>query len=163
MSPGAARIQLRNANSQPTAYGVGTNSSKWSDFLGHTANTVGNSSASPAQPLPVSLLDFTAKKASDGRRVQLDWTTATESGLDYYEIERSGTAGGAYSSIGVRVKSAGSSAVKLSYQSYDGTPLGGMNWYRVRMVDLSGKLSYSDTRSVNFGGGGPGGERIVLS
>lgn len=107
-----------------------------------------------ATPLPVQLVDFSAHKAADGQRVQLDWVTASETGTDYFEVERSSGEGGVYASIGVRVKGAGSSSTRLDYLSYDRSPLAGMNWYRLRMVDLSGGVSYSAAKSVRFEGAG---------
>ena len=166
VSPGGATIRLRSSALAPITgtsatgtaasniAGVGLAGSKWSDFNGNTQNTIGPSAnATGSQPLAVELMEFTAVKASDNERVQLDWKSATETGADYYEVERSATEGGDYTSIGVRVKAQGTSSAEHSYQSYDRSPLAGANWYRLRVVDLGGKWGYSDKRMVRFEGG----------
>lgn len=120
-------------------------------------------SLTQVQPLPVSLTDFSALKASDGVRSQLNWTTLTETGSSYFEVERSAVNEAAsFSSIGVKVAAAGSSATKLTYQSYDRSPLSGANWYRLRMVDLSGRVGYSAAKLVRFDGRGGAGEAVTF-
>lgn len=131
-------------NSAPTAL----------NFLPFTTNAPG--SGGGGAPLPVELLDFSARRASDGQRVQLDWVTATETGCDHFEVERSATEGGVYSGIGVTVKGQGTSSAEHSYQSYDRMPLVGMNWYRLKVVDLSGKVGYSKSQGVRFDGAAQG-------
>lgn len=143
-----ATIQLRTI--------TGGFGSKWSDFLGNVGQPIGPSS-SQAQPLPVTLTDFSALKASDGVRSQLNWTTLTETGSAYFEVERSATnEAGSFSSIGVKVAAAGTSTSKLTYQSYDRAPLAGANWYRLKIADLSGRIGYSDAKLVRFDGKGVG-------
>ncbi len=97
-------------------------------------------------PLPITLLDFTAKAA--GKRSQLNWITATEINNDRFEIERSSDAI-TFTRIG-QVPGAINSNVHLNYQWYDNIPGNGNNFYRLKQVDIDGKFSYSPTRLVNF-------------
>lgn len=105
------------------------------------ANAVGFSN-----PLPVELLSFTAKIEKE--IVVLDWTTASELGSDFFEVQRS-TDGINYAAIG-RVTAAGNSNVLRRYAFNDNQPLRGMNYYRLRQVDIDGTETYSPIRSVNF-------------
>lgn len=149
-----ATIQLRTI--------TGGFGSKWSDFLGNVGQPIGPS-LTQAQPLPVTLTEFSAVKASDGVRSQLNWTTLSESGSSYFEVERSATgAAGTYASIGVRVNAAGTSSSKLTYQSYDRAPLSGVNWYRLKIADLSGQAGYSEGKMVRFEGRGGVSETIAF-
>lgn len=102
-----------------------------------------------SQPLPVKLMSFEARKA-DNSRVQLNWQTSMEQGTDYFEVERSGD-GNKFTTVVRRMVAAGTSATPLDYQTYDNEPKAGVNYYRLKMVDVSGAATYSSVRSVNFG------------
>ncbi len=45
----------------------------------------------------------------------------------------------------------GNSSLSLSYTFYDETPLPGSNYYRLKQIDLDGKISYSIVVSLSFG------------
>jgi hypothetical protein len=100
------------------------------------------------QPLPLELLNFDATKTSDGR-VQLDWSTSWEKNTAYFDVQRSANGVDFTETVG-HMAAAGSSTSKLNYLTYDRTPLNGMNYYRLKMVDKDGKFTYSATRDVNF-------------
>jgi hypothetical protein len=97
-------------------------------------------------PLPVELLLFTAKK--NGNRVDLDWQTASELNNDYFIVERA-TDQFATTEIGM-VEGNGTTSQFHSYAFIDMTPNPGMNYYRLRQVDLNGAFHYSDWVSVEF-------------
>ena len=97
-------------------------------------------------PLPITLLEFTAKPA--GKKSILNWITATEINNDRFEIERSSDAI-TFNKIG-QVPGAVNSNVHVNYQWYDNIPFSGNNYYRLKQVDIDGKFSYSPTRLVNF-------------
>ena len=97
-------------------------------------------------PLPISLLEFTAKAV--GSKSLLNWITATEINNDRFEIERSSDAI-TFNKIG-QVPGAVNSNVHLYYQWYDNIPFNGNNFYRLKQVDIDGKFSYSPIRLVNF-------------
>jgi hypothetical protein len=105
------------------------------------ANAVGFSN-----PLPVELLSFTAKIQKEV--VVLDWATASEMNSDFFEVQRS-TDGLTYTELG-RVSAAGNSNVLVRYSFNDNQPVRGVNYYRLRQVDIDGTETFSPIRSVNY-------------
>jgi hypothetical protein len=101
-----------------------------------------------AAPLAVRLIDFSATKKNQS--IQLNWQTATEQNAGWFEIERSQD-GNAFASI-AQIKAVGNATLMSNYSFEDGNPLAGTNYYRLKMVDLDGSVSYSKTVSVLFTG-----------
>ena len=112
----------------------------------------GNNSASIATytaaggPLPVSLVDFTATKQNKG--VDLNWQTSIEQNSSYFDVEFSRD-GGKFESIG-RVKASGSSTTLKNYSLKHLSPINGLNYYRLKMVDVDASSKYSTVRTVKF-------------
>ncbi|MGN6495656.1 MAG: GEVED domain-containing protein [Agriterribacter sp.] len=99
--------------------------------------------------LPVTLLSFDVRK--DGHHAQLNWKTAEELNTAAYEIQRS-SEGNATQWINIgEVEAAGNSTVEQQYSFIDHNVYPGLNLYRLKIVDLDGKVEYSDVRSINFG------------
>jgi uncharacterized repeat protein (TIGR03803 family) len=96
--------------------------------------------------LPVEFISFEVTKKEHS--VLLTWKTAQEQNSDRFEIERSSTGTG-FSSIG-RVTAAGNSTITKSYSFTDNNPFYGMNYYRLKQIDIDGKFIYSKTISVRF-------------
>lgn len=90
--------------------------------------------------LPLSLLQFKGKKQAD--IILLDWVTASESQLNRFEIERSAN-GTTYEKIGV-IAATGNSNTNKAYSFTDTKPLSKLNYYRLKMIDIDGKFSYSN-------------------
>ncbi len=86
------------------------------------------------QPLPVELLSFTARPV--GKRVKLDWITASEIDNDRFVIDRT-TDGREFTYIGER-KSLGNGSQLRSYTLFDEKPLPGLQFYRLTEVDING-------------------------
>ena len=101
----------------------------------------------PAQEaLPVELLTFEVSgEAAGAKEVGLDWSVSEESGFDYYGVERL-TVGSGWAELG-RVVGDG----HLQYEFTDVAPAAGVNYYRLRLVDLDGAVAYSPTRSFRSG------------
>ncbi len=78
----------------------------------------------------------------------LTWITSTELNSDYFEIERS-TDAKSWINLGI-VQAAGNSNAKNNYNFVDSIPESGLNYYRLKMVDLDGTFAYSRIKSVNF-------------
>lgn len=95
--------------------------------------------------LPVDLVEFTANRIGK-QAARLSWTTATEVGSDYFDVERS-TDGIAFAPIG-RVAAAGTSLHTEEYRFDDENGLAGRNFYRLRQVDLDGQTTFSEVRLV---------------
>lgn len=94
----------------------------------------------------VNYNNFTAVKSGNG--VKLSWTTQQEANSDYTEVLRS-TDGVNWKAIS-NVPAAGNSSVQLYYNAFDNAPAAGRNLYKLRFVDVSGRSTYSDIRTVLF-------------
>jgi hypothetical protein len=94
-------------------------------------------------PLPVMLVDFSAKAA--GNVVTLNWKTATEINSDYFAVERSVDLV-SFKEIG-KVTSRGSGS---AYSLIDPNASKGVNYYRLRQVDKNGAVEYSKIVTVNL-------------
>jgi len=101
-------------------------------------------------PLPIVWLGFTATK--NNTTSVLQWQTATEQNNNGFEIERSADSR-SWSAIGFVATLAvkGNSNAKLSYAHTDKAPLSGINYYRLKQVDIDGRYVYSEVRNVTFG------------
>ena len=104
-------------------------------------------------PLPVQLLDFTARK-KNGKDVLAEWATASESNVNRFEIE---VAKGnidyqqsRFTKIGT-VTSQGNSVQEQRYSFMD-IEFGkrGVRYYRLKMIDNDGSFTYSPIRPVVF-------------
>ena len=96
--------------------------------------------------VPITWLSFNASLKN--KVVQLDWKTSSETNSSHFDIERS-TNGFSYEKIG-EVKAAGNSNTVSYYDFTDRLPVKGMNYYRLKQVDLDGKYSYSEIRNVEI-------------
>ncbi len=96
--------------------------------------------------LPVALIAFNANAVDGG--VDLDWTTATEHDNDYFVIERS-VDGEIFVPIG-SLDGAGTTQQETVYKFHDGDPAHGLNYYRLKQVDMDGQSEYSDLRPAFF-------------
>ena len=95
--------------------------------------------------LPVEYLSFTGSKK--GTSTELEWETATEINNDYFNVETS-LDGKNWMTIG-KVKGTNSEdGSKYNYLHED--PSVGVNYYRLKQVDLDGSSEYSNVISVKF-------------
>ena len=103
--------------------------------------------------LPVEYQYWNAYWKSEGRSVVLDWTTASETNNDYFEIQRSFDSKNYYS-IG-KVDGAGTTTFQTSYRytdeafNYilaDATTV----YYRLKQVDLDGVYNFSEVRTLKL-------------
>ena len=94
--------------------------------------------------LPIRLLNFQGYLINN--TTQLKWQTATEMDNDYFKIERS-TDGLIFESIGT-VKSKGNTQTGYSYSFVDVSPYRGINYYRLKQVDLNGTNTLSNIISI---------------
>jgi Secretion system C-terminal sorting domain len=91
-------------------------------------------------PLPVQLFTFGANLLTDNE-ILVSWVTLSEIDNDYFEVERS-TYGYNWRLIGT-VDGAGSSSQISDYFFIDDQPLIGVNYYRLKQIDLNGGYEYS--------------------
>lgn len=93
--------------------------------------------ASVAANLPVHFTSFKGR-VKDGKTF-LTWTTAEEQNNSHFEVEKS-TTGSNYTTIG---KVNPKTGLYNQYDFTDETALGGINYYRLKQVDLDGRFMYS--------------------
>lgn len=101
-------------------------------------------------PLPVTLVAFSAHAVENA--AFLTWSTTAETNNEGFYIERS-TNGKQWSEIGF-VSGGTNSSQRRNYEFTDKMPFAGLNYYRLRQVDLDGTFAYSSARSVNVGDAG---------
>ncbi len=97
-------------------------------------------------PLPIELLDFKAKSAAG--KININWSTITETNNDYFTVEKS-VDGKVWSSIAT-LEGAKNSNMVLNYQTADATPVNGLQYYRLKQTDINGASTYSAIVPVNF-------------
>lgn len=94
--------------------------------------------------LPVSMIDFTGIYRDNGK-VELDWTTTFEENSSQFVVERSFD-GSKWEAAG-SLKAQGHSTVRKSYSFTDAVGKNTANrkdiYYRLKLVDLDGKVSIS--------------------
>ncbi len=100
------------------------------------------------QALPVELTSFTARATAEG--VLLNWTTASEINNHGFEIERSND-GIEFYTVAF-VQGAGTSTESREYVYNDNVEYKGGEtfYYRLKQVDLDGRVEYSDIIEVEF-------------
>jgi hypothetical protein len=90
--------------------------------------------------LPVTLEFFRAKKANSG--IELSWKTQIEENVSHFELQKS-LDGISFEGI-ARVE-----AGKYNYVAYDVQGSSGVMWYRLKVVDRDGKITYSNVVKIS--------------
>ena len=117
-----------------------------------TVNGLASASTLRASPqfqsgtLPVKLAEFIV--SGKGTQVALSWKTELEINSSHFDIERS-TDSKQWSSIGT-VQASGNVSVEKSYSFTDAAPANGINYYRLKIVDIDAKFEYSPIKTVSF-------------
>lgn len=101
--------------------------------------------ANISAPLAVKLIRFYVVPAAN--EVVLHWLTSTETNNHYFAIERSAD-GLHFMEIG-QVPGYGTSSQEQQYRFTDRWPLSGKSWYRLRQLDIDGKISYTPVLMIN--------------
>ena len=97
--------------------------------------------------LPITLTSFTAN-ANKNNTVNLKWVTASEYNNDRFEIEHS-TNGSDFNLIGT-VKGKSKSTELSEYSFIHETSNAGINYYRLKQIDIDGTSTYSDLVAATF-------------
>ncbi len=98
----------------------------------------------PAAPLPVRLISFDGKAEKEGNL--LTWSTGSTQNFSHFDLERSQDASQFHpiaSLMGVQ-----SSKENLNYSFFDNNPGNGLNYYRLKLVDIDGRFEYSKILSI---------------
>jgi trimeric autotransporter adhesin len=99
-----------------------------------------------AAVLPTKLGLLSVSKINNAAKI--NWVTEQEINTKQFIIERS--ADGSLFTQVANVAAAGNSSQKINYEVYDSRPLNGINYYRVKQMDVDGKFEYSIIKSVLF-------------
>ncbi len=97
--------------------------------------------------LPLHLISFSGKKINS--IIQLNWITENEINTSHFDIERSGN-GIAFTKTG-EVAAINSSG-RNEYTFTDVQPLNGINYYRLKQVDIDGQFTYSPVIRISNNG-----------
>jgi hypothetical protein len=102
-----------------------------------------------ANPLPVTLVSFTAAPTAQGNAL-LRWTTANESNNKGFGIERQLASGDAWLPVGYLATGNNAKGGKYEYvdKSLSSATFTPQAYYRLRQEDLDGKVSYSPVAVV---------------
>lgn len=98
--------------------------------------------------VPVSLSDFTAQRT--GKVNLINWSTGQEWNTSHFSVERS-VDGKNYSAL-AKINATGNSSVTRHYSYTDPSPVKGINYYRLRIIDIDNNAKLSATRSVRNSG-----------
>ena len=105
------------------------------------------SAASLDNPLPVIFANVKAFEKNGG--VQIDWSNLTEKDVVSYDVERSGN-GTDFTSISQQMPTSNEND-KADYSAFDANPAQGLNYYRIKAQETTGKMVYSKILSVTIG------------
>ncbi|MEO6133561.1 MAG: T9SS type A sorting domain-containing protein [Ginsengibacter sp.] len=97
--------------------------------------------------VPLNLLRFEVLK--NKTTVQLSWQTTNEINTSHFTLQRS--ANGTIFNIIGRVEAKNTSG-NNDYSFTDANPVDGVNFYRLQMVDIDGKTTYSSIIKIVFAG-----------
>lgn len=97
--------------------------------------------------LPIELVDFEVERYMDDN-VKISWTTASEINNSHFEVERSSN--GHDFDLVAKVESYGNSNTLEKYSIIDNAPIQGINYYRLKQIDLDGTAQYSSIRTIQF-------------
>jgi hypothetical protein len=95
--------------------------------------------------LPIKLLNFALQKNQSS--IALSWTTAEESNMDHFEIQRAENARDFVSVGSIPTKN---QLTQTNYSFEDKKPLKNISYYRLKMVGGQGDVSYSKIIPVRF-------------
>ncbi len=98
-----------------------------------------------AVALPVTLTQFKGDLLDN--RISLSWNTADERGSQYFGIERSSDSK-EFVKLG-KVEASGNSNAIKHYNFADINPSTGINYYRLKLVDMDGTFDYSRVIAIN--------------
>jgi hypothetical protein len=97
--------------------------------------------------LPVTLISFTALKNNGS--TQLHWSTSVETDNRGFEVQQSTDAKN-WKAIGFVSSESTNSNRQIDYTFTDEAPETGVNYYKLKQIDLDGTFSYSPIKSARF-------------
>ena len=98
-------------------------------------------------PLPVEFLKIDARQKGSG--VSVEWSTSQEINSKSFIVEKSADGNSNWNLVAT-VNGAGNSSTLKNYAAYDAQPVKGINFYRIKQVDIDGKFKYSKVVSLKL-------------
>ncbi|GGB04215.1 WD40/YVTN/BNR-like repeat-containing protein [Puia dinghuensis] len=98
--------------------------------------------------LPLSLLQLTG--ADEGDHIRLDWQTGDETFMAHLQLERS-TDGNHFQSVTEVGLQGGAGPHTYTFNDYGASQLSGHIFYRVKTIDLTGQVNYSNIVTFDRG------------
>jgi len=111
-----------------------------------TGSCTGDPDFCSGGPLPIKLAYFNGRAKVNS--IELNWTTTSEENFDYFSVQKSINATD-FKEIGM-VKGAGSGPQSIDYSFEDEKPFSGLNYYRLKAVDLDGTFEYFNVLRIDF-------------
>lgn len=133
---------VSEGNAGTTSNSITSNTvTSFSPFALGTTNSILN-------PLPVTFDQVRAYQRNSG--VQIEWSNMTEKDVVNYTVEHSSD-GQQFSTINQQSAKSNNDS-REDYTAFDATPFNGANYYRIRVLETTGKIVYSKTLKVVIGG-----------
>ena len=104
-----------------------------------------------ASVLPILIASFTATATPDQTRVDISWASSIETNLASYTIERSADALH-WTELQTVMPLGATLNTEQSYRQVDLNPLAGRSFYRIKITDDMGRVSYSPIRELQLSG-----------
>ncbi len=101
----------------------------------------------PTNVLPVTITSFTAQP--QGNAVALQWNVAEQININTYEVQYSKDG----SNFATFTTVAATNSLSAVYNAVHNSPSAGVNYYRIKIVEKTGLITYSDIRKVTIGNG----------
>ncbi|MEI6022188.1 MAG: T9SS type A sorting domain-containing protein, partial [Bacteroidota bacterium] len=133
-------------NTGGSCVGASSGSISTTTALGNFSPFTFGSKGLANNPLPITLLYFTASQYIN--QVTLNWSTATEKNCDCFVIQKS-LDGIHFTSLGM-VKGAGNCSTKRDYHFNDLNPSPGIAYYRLKQMDFDKNFDYSNVELLEF-------------
>ena len=135
-------IAQGNPESPKIAFGTGP--AQWTAGDGNLSGP-GYLDVNSNGALPIEVVYFNA--SVNGFSVNLDWATASEENFDRFEVQRA-VGSFEFTTIGTIYGAAENSYELRDYQFIDERPVKGINYYRLKAIDLDGTFEISDLQAV---------------
>ncbi|MGG9972198.1 sugar-binding protein [Ferruginibacter sp. SUN002] len=105
--------------------------------------------AAGTTPVTITNLNATQKNTA----MQVDWKVPVENGVKQYEVERSSN-GINFTKVGI-VPATTNNGGSVVYSFMDVAPVAGVNYYRIKTIDISGTVRFTYIVKVTYGQSAP--------
>ena len=103
---------------------------------------------------PLAVLFTNIKAYENGNGVRIEWSNMAEKDVADYLVERSAN-GKDFIAISRQLPVSNQND-KISYNAFDATPVSGVNFYRIKAQETTGKIVFSKIMNVNLSNGKKG-------